>query len=472
MAERNTPRHHVRPAGGHWCNDPNGPLFHDGRYHLFFQHNPGATVWGDIHWGHASSPDLVSWTDHGIALEPTPGGRDELGAWSGCAVVEDGVPTAVYTGMDRDDGIGSVMIARATDDAISELKAEPAPVVPGPPPGLDLNAFRDPYLFTYGGRRWAVVGAGHRATGTPDVLLYRVDSLTEWSYAGSLIDARDPLAGQIAGPATAWECPALLPTGDGRWVLLVSLWADGITYSTSYFIGDLQEAGTGLRFVPSTGGMLDHGRDFYAPTALVEENRTLLWGWSWESRTERESLDAGWAGCLTYPREIGVHPDGTLRLAPARELTALRGTALAAGDMLPAAYEIELAVTVALPDSEVVLSLGGSLSLRVNPTRGTLVLDRSGTPATSAHPLPRMPEAVASVPPGTRALLRVMVDGPLVEAFLDERAMITEKVYPAPEGAYEVTVLRGAASVETGGWELGSTGAELTSFEGAAPSRG
>lgn len=131
MADRNTPRLHVRPAAGQWCNDPNGPLFHDGRYHLFFQHNPGAPVWGDIHWGHASSPDLVTWTDHGIALTPTPGTRDELGAWSGCAVVDDGVPTAVYTAMDRTDGIGSVMLARAADEAISTLKAEPEAVVPG-----------------------------------------------------------------------------------------------------------------------------------------------------------------------------------------------------------------------------------------------------------------------------------------------------------------------------------------------------
>lgn len=405
MADRNVPTRHVRPAAGGWCNDPNGPLHHAGRYHLFFQHNPGAAVWGDIHWGHASSPDLVGWSDHGIALAPTPGGRDRLGAWSGCTVVEDGVPTAVYTGMDRDDGIGSVMLARATDDLIGELKAEPEPVVAGPPPGLDLIAFRDPYLFSYEGRRWAVIGAGHRGTGLGDVLLYRVDSLTEWTYADSLIDATDPVAARIAGPATAWECPAILPTGDGRWALLVSLWMDDITYSTTYLVGDLRARGDGLRFVPTTGGMLDHGRDFYAPTALVERDRTLLWGWGWESRTEQESVAAGRAGCLTHPREIGVHPDGSLRLAPARELTALRGTPLPVGAELPAAYEIELDVRVEQPDTEVVLSLGAGVSFRVNPTRGILVLDRTGTPATSRHPLPRTAQAVATVPGSTRSHL-------------------------------------------------------------------
>ena len=454
MTDRNLPRHHVRPAAGQWCNDPNGPLFHDGRYHLFFQHNPAAAVWGSIHWGHASSPDLVHWTDHGIAHTPTPGGRDALGAWSGCAVVDESTPTAVYTGMDREDGIGSVMLARATDATLTTLKAEPEPVVPGPPPGLDLNAFRDPYLFTHEGTRWAVVGAGHRATGTGDVLLYRVHSLTDWSYAGSLLDATDPIAARVAAPATAWECPALLPTGDGRWVLLLSLWADSVTYTTSYLIGDLRTEGEGLRFVAASGGMLDHGRDFYAPTALVEDGRTLLWGWSWESRTEEESLAAGWAGCLTHPREIGVHPDGTLRLAPARELAALRGPELPPGAGLPPAYEIEVGVTALLADSEVVLRLGDTVALHVNPTRGTLVLDRSGAPATATHPLPRTERAVATVPGGVRSRLRVLVDGPLLELFLDERAMVTEKIYPAPEGPYTVETVRGRAATEVRGWTV------------------
>lgn len=157
--------------------------------------------------------------------------------------------------------------------------------------------------------------------------------------------------------------------------------------------------------------MLDHGRDFYAPTTLVEDDRTQLWGWSWESRTERESVAAGWAGRLTHPREIGVHPDGTLRLAPARELTVLRGEELASGAELPAAYEIELDVRVAQPDSEVVLSLGDAVSFRVNPTRGTFVLDRTGSPATAPPPLSRTAEAIATVPGGTRSHVRVLVDG-------------------------------------------------------------
>lgn len=92
-------------------------------------------------------------------------------------------------------------------------------------------------------------------------------------------------------------------------------------------------------------------------------------------------------------------------------MTALRGEELASGAELPAAYEIELDVRVAQPDSEVVLSLGDAVSFRANPTRGTFVLDRTGSPATAPPPLPRAAEAIATVPGGTCSHVRVLVDG-------------------------------------------------------------
>ncbi|MBC3192891.1 glycoside hydrolase family 32 protein [Pseudonocardia sp. C8] len=454
MTDRDTPRHHVRPAAGGWCNDPNGPVRAGGRYHLFQQHNPGSTTWGDIHWSHASSADLVTWTDHGIALAPTPGGRDGLGAWSGCAVVEDGVPTAVYTGMDRTDGIGSVMLARSADDALSTFEADPVPVVDGPPPGTDLLAFRDPYLVEAHGARWGLIGAGHAGGGRPDVLVYRVDRLDEWHYAGSLLDAGDPVAARLAGPADAWECPALLPAGDGRWVLVLSLWVDDITYTTVALTGTLDH-GEGLRFRPDGGGgLLDHGRDHYAATALVERDRTLVWGWSWESRSPAASADAGWAGCATFPREVGTHDDGGLRIVPARELVALRGAPLDPGTELPPAYELDLRATTAVPETQVELWLGPSVVVRATPSRGLVELDRSAVPAESSHPVPRPGSVTAAVPAGTAVQLRVLVDGPVLEIYVNDRAVLTEKVYPAPEGTAEVSVPRGDATVELRGWAL------------------
>ncbi|MET7519277.1 glycoside hydrolase family 32 protein [Streptomyces sp. NPDC005480] len=460
VAGRSAPRHHVRPAAGNWCNDPNGPLYHDGRYHLFFQHNPNSPVWGDIHWGHASSPDLVRWTDHGVALEPSPGLPDRFGAWSGCAVVEDGVPTAVYTGMNRHDGLGTVMLARAADPALSRFDALSRPVVDGPPPGLDLLAFRDPYVFTHEGRRWALLGAGHRGAGLrPDVLVYRIGAgvLDEpWEWAGSLLDADDPVTARHAMPAAAWECPALIPAGAGRWLLVLSLWIDDVTYTSTYLTGTLRASGGGLRFEPDGGGgLLDHGRDFYAPTALVERDRTLMWGWSWESRTEAESVAAGWAGCLSYPRELGLHPDGTLRHAFARELAALRGRELTPCGQLPPAYEIQVDLRVQRPDAEVTVHLGSGIDVRLNPTRGTLTLDRTGAPATATHPYRRAGTVTGTGRTGSRGRLRILVDGPLIEIIWDERVALTEKVYPAPRGQWAVAHSPTSADIEVTAWEHG-----------------
>jgi beta-fructofuranosidase len=88
------PALHIRPARG-WVNDPNGVCLVDGRYHVFFQHNPHAPWHGNVHWGHVSSTDLLRWEQHPLALLPRPGMIDAAGCWSGCVTDDAGVPTAV-----------------------------------------------------------------------------------------------------------------------------------------------------------------------------------------------------------------------------------------------------------------------------------------------------------------------------------------------------------------------------------------
>lgn len=97
-SERDRPRLYVHPEHG-WLNDPNGVCRIDDTYHVFYQYNPAGPVQADMHWGHASSPDLLTWTTRPVALSPRPGGPDAGGCWSGCIVDDHGVPTAVYTGV-------------------------------------------------------------------------------------------------------------------------------------------------------------------------------------------------------------------------------------------------------------------------------------------------------------------------------------------------------------------------------------
>ncbi|BCM72523.1 hypothetical protein EASAB2608_07857 [Streptomyces sp. EAS-AB2608] len=448
------PRFRVRPPA-HWINDPNGPFRWRGRHHLFYQYNPDAPVHANVHWGHVSSPDLVRWEHHPIALAPTPGGPDEAGCWSGCVVDDGGVPTAVYTGVDHaHTGLGTICLARAADPADDRLlswRPRPAPVVPGPPPGLDVVMFRDPFVFRHAGRRWALVGAGH-ADGTPSVLLYGCDELTDWRFGGVLLDGHDPVAAAVFGDkADGWECPQLFGTSGGDHVLVVSLW-DGTPRSTGYLTGRLEADGQGgLGFLARTGGRLDHGRDFYAPAVRQDSDRALMWGWSWEARDDAAVLAAGWAGTLTAPRVVDARPDGALRVVPAPELELLRAsrpfvTRPDRAVPLPAAYDLTVtargAATVTL-----LRAAGRTLTVRLDPDAGTVVLDRSGWPrAGAAGSAP----VTVRVPPAPRLSVRLLADGSLLELFVADRATVTERVYARPDDVPELTV---EGDAEVSGWE-------------------
>src|SRR5215468_3551102 len=92
------PQYHLLPAHN-WMNDPNGPIFYGGRYHMFYQFNPRGAVWGNMNWAHASSPDMLHWRHESIALSPTPGSADQDGVFSGSAVLDRGKTTVIYTGV-------------------------------------------------------------------------------------------------------------------------------------------------------------------------------------------------------------------------------------------------------------------------------------------------------------------------------------------------------------------------------------
>ncbi|MEU9451500.1 glycoside hydrolase family 32 protein [Streptomyces sp. NPDC048277] len=440
-----TPRFRVRPPAG-WINDPNGPFRWRDRHHLFFQYNPDSPIHTDIHWGHASSRDLVRWDHHPVALAPAPGGPDEAGCWSGCVVDDAGTPTAVYTGIDHGHtGLGTICLARAADpddELLTEWKPLPTPVVTGPPPGLDVVMFRDPFIFGFTDRRWALVGAGH-ADGTPSVLLYDCDDLADWRFAGVLLDGNDPVAAGAFGDkgAVGWECPQLYGTPGGDHVLLLSLW-DGDPCSTGYLTGRLEADGEGgLGFVTRVGGRLDQGRDFYAPAVLQEPDRALLWGWSWEARPQEEVARAGWAGVLTAPRVVDVHPDGSLRVRPAPELELLRPAEpfVTAPGRTPLPGTYDLTVTAYGPTTVSLLrnSAGRELTVRVDPASGTVLLDRSAWPRTGRE---GSAPITVHVPKAPDLALRLLVDGSLLELFVAERAMVTERVYRRPGDIAELTV--------------------------------
>jgi beta-fructofuranosidase len=402
------PALHIRPPRG-WVNDPNGICLIDGTYHVFFQYNPNAPSHGNVHWGHASSTDLVRWRHHPPALVPRPGMIDSAGCWSGCVTDDNGVPTAIYTA-NPDDARRAVVALARSDRSLITWEQEEAALV-ATPIRPDVDEVRDPFLFVHSGRRYAVQGAGQR-NGHPQLLLWGCDDLTRWVELGTLLTDDDPVAANVA-PANIWECPNLVRI-DGQWVLLLSLWRwvnnTHLLIGVRYLLGDLVGDGDALRFQATSGGVVDDGPAFYAPQVLASRDRTLLWGWAWEiGRTPEQVVQAGWAGVLTFPRELFLNK-GRLRQRPAAELIGLRSTELAAqGPFAEHAFEV----------------------VTYGPT--TLCL------------LDGTNELTVAIVRGSRdCAARILVDGSIVEVF-HEGSAHTTRAYPSPTSRWAIQAAAGDA---------------------------
>ncbi|WP_426979150.1 glycoside hydrolase family 32 protein [Pseudarthrobacter sp. O4] len=428
------PRFHARPGKG-WINDPNGLSYVDGRYHVFFQYNPDSARHHGICWGHLSSADLVRWQEEPVALRPQPGGPDALGCWTGVVTNDGGVPTAAYSGVESEGGNSRVVLARGSDGLTTWT--QDGHVAAGVPPDPRITAVRDPFIFRFQGRRFALQGAG-LASGRAAVLLYSLDDLRSWKYEGIWFSSDDPLAARHL-PAEIWECPQLVSVPDSSgaetWLLMVSLWLSTDHHEhpngVGYLLGALVPGLAGLPvFAPETGGKADLGRDFYAPQILPLPERTLLWGWSPEStgsedrpgRSPEQTDDAGWAGVLTFPRQLSAH-GGALAVEPAAELRAYRGVQ----------HHTGAAGTLALPPHAEAHVTGGEGRIR-------LVLSSA-----------RRQRTVFTVAVAGGDELRIFIDASIVEAYRHGSVPTTLRAYPAAGEVWQLELPHGASADV---WEL------------------
>ena len=294
--------HLASPAN--WINDPNGPLFYQGKYHLFYQHNPYADGWNDMHWGHWTSTDLAHWEHQPIALWPSKKhGEDHC--FSGCATLTaSGKPIIIYTSIGKREP--QCWIAEPEDDSlVTWRKHTKNPILTESSPNVKYYDFRDPYVFRHAGKTFMVHGGNlnQGKGGQACVTLYEAlnPELTEWQFKSILF--KDPNSSNI-------ECPNFFRVGND-WVLITSPHR-----RCDYFIGDFDaQSGT---FTPRSRGVVDQTDSFYAPNTLQEPSgRWLMWGWI---RGFKNGL--GWNGCMTVPRVLSVK-DGRLLQQPASEIDRL-----------------------------------------------------------------------------------------------------------------------------------------------------
>lgn len=307
MKEPFRPQIHFTPRA-HWMNDPNGLVYYNGVYHLFFQYYPGGSNWGPMHWGHATSRDLVHWTHQPIALYP-----DSLGyIFSGSAVVDKEntsgfgvggkVPlVAIFTHHDtareraRRVDVENQSIAYSLDEGKTWTKYAGNPVIKNP----GVRDFRDPKVMWYApARRWILTLAAQDR-----IFFYSSPDLKAWTKESEF-------GAGVGSHGGVWECPDLfaLPyKGDSVWVLSVNEgWGgpnggNGNQYFTGRFDGHV--------FTPDDTEIkwVDHGRDDYAGVTWSNTgNRRIFMGWMVNGAYAGSVPTEIWRSGMTLPRELGI----------------------------------------------------------------------------------------------------------------------------------------------------------------------
>ena len=332
------PNFHFTPKAN-WMNDPNGMFYLNGTYHLYYQYYPDGNVWGPMHWGHATSTNMIAWEEQPIAIYP-----DDLGLiFSGSAVVDvnntsgfgkDGIVpiVAMYTYHNmKGEQAGELdfqtqAIAYSLDEGMTWVKYDKNPVIPN----SGIKDFRDPkVIWDVDHSKWIMtLAAGDK------VLFYSSLNLREWILESSFGAA----FGQHDG---MWECPDLFPIkvsgqDETKWVLLVSInpAAPNGGSGTQYFVGDFD----GQKFTLDTdfkqqlqqdsAVWLDYGRDNYAGVTWSnipkKDGRKLFIGWMSNWEYARDVPTETWRSAMTIPRELKLkknEKEFVLSSAPVTELS-------------------------------------------------------------------------------------------------------------------------------------------------------
>ncbi len=427
------PRVHFT-ARQYWLNDPNGLVYAGGAYHLFYQHNPRAAEHGYMSWGHATSPDLLTWTEHDVALP----WRERHDVFSGSAVVD----WANTSGLGRPGDPHPPVVAMYTAAGYYHQAQHLAVSRDGgatwdfatPDPVLDEGKqdFRDPKTFRHAASgQWisVVVHPDERQIG-----VYGSPDLHVWRELSRF--------GPVGGVDGIWEVPDLFPltTPDGqeRWVMKVDVFAGGPQGGTGaqYWVGDFD----GAVFTPTQPARwADWGKDFYAAITysdLPDPGRRVWLAWmnSWDYAKAIPTHP--WRGAMTLPRELGLAPDGAewaLTQTPVRELDGLReeGRELIAGQDVEVTPGQALDLTVTVPQGgratftfrseagvEATLRAGGGELVLERPARE----DVPGFGGTHAAPLPSA---------GGDTDLRIVLDTCSLEVFAaGGRISLTDLLLP------------------------------------------
>ena len=445
------PQYHFSPSTG-WMNDPNGLVYYDGEYHLFYQYNPDDIVWGPMHWGHAVSTDLVHWEHLPIALYP-----DEVGnIFSGSAVIDwentagfgKEAMVAVFT--HEHNGRQMQSLAYSTDKGRTFTKYEGNPVIEPP---NNLRNFRDPKVFWYekdGAGHWVMLVAAGNI-----ILFYNSPDLKTWEPVGGFGLGYGATCG-------VWETPDLFNLSvdggpESRWLLSVAIGGCAPAGGTGvqYFVGDFDGAKYTSENPKETVLWADYGADFYAPQGWNEapDDRHIWAAWMNNWSYAQDIPTSTWRGALTLPRELALTKTTRgVRLVqkPVPELDKLRGrhweweneTIASVNDLLAGVSGETLEIIAEFEVSQTMDADRLGLHVRTEndqytttigyvPKQEKLFVDRTHSGNVEFNPAFSGIHLADLEPVNDRIRLHVFVDRSSVEVLVNDGLVsLTEQVFP------------------------------------------
>lgn len=442
------PVYHHTPAYG-WMNDPNGMFYKDGVYHLYFQYNPYGSVWGNMHWGHSTSTDLMHWKFEGCAIVP-----DTWGAiFSGSCVVDHEntagfgkeAVVAFYTSA-KSTPWGDIQMqsmAYSLDNGKTFTKYEGNPILTS-----SEKDFRDPKVFWYApGKHWVMILAVGQ-----HMEIYSSVNLKEWKKESEF----GAMQGAHGG---VWECPDLVEipvegTREKKWVLICNLNPGGPFGGSAaqYFVGSFD----GKKFVnesPTQTKWMDWGKDNYATVTWnnAPDGRCIALGWMSNWQYANNVPTRQYRSANTLARDLTLYREGQelyLKSTPSVEVKKARGKKVSIPSFKVSekheivnlfeekqgAYEVEIVIQNA-GASKIAFCLlndkGEKVSMYYDLNRKQFVMDRSESGTVDfSKDFPAV--TVAPVNVDKELTLRLFVDRSSIEAFgEDGKFVMTNLVFPS-----------------------------------------
>ncbi len=453
------PAYHYAPPQN-WTNDPNGLVYLDGEYHLFYQYNPEGDTWGHMSWAHTVSADLMTWEELPLALpEYQNADSTETMVFSGSVVVdsmntsgffEPGLKNgmvAIYTSHvhreidGKDEGVAQHQsLAYSADKGRTWKYYDKNPVL-----DIGMKDFRDPNVFWHNGK-WKMVVVKPKEFLAQ---IYESGDLKKWKRLSEF--------GKMGDVAKMWECPSLFrvpveSSDEEKWVMMISSAAEDADFTgMQYFVGSFD----GKRFkADRQEGVrrVDFGKDFYAAIPFnnlpPDQPKPIIMGWASNWVYANKTPTTGFRGMFSLPRQLSLRTDSSgvhhliqqpvFKKGIVTKTLTMKAPDLGAGVILRMdgnSYRLDLTFELSEAENFQIKLFSNEkeaaiLSYDIEAQK--LTFDRTQSGNVAFHEKFASVESMTVPPVNGEMKLDIFVDNSIVEIFAnDGAAVLTNLVFPS-----------------------------------------